>query len=310
MAQEPLVASGVDSWHHKSNKNPTLEQSRGELILNDATKKVTFGVQKKLSFDAKYDDVILEVNYDDVRRVIFDEATSIRSRINQFKQVHESNKRANGDYWMYMEYVTPAGSVETHMFQIPEKFAPQVLERAKRDFGDRVVVTDVRRGVDIDRRTLKDLHSKHSFELAEDLKNHPIPELMPDKALIVVVYPVFESFKSGLVIGPKEKHSPGNDPFTNQVKIHANDRVVLVNKVGRYGFAYLDPGAYQIAVQSVFANALQITLEAGKAYYFLEEDIQPDMPSLEIQLSQHSKELVMFRLSESYYGTWQRKGKE
>ena len=33
----------------------------------------------------------------------------------------------------------------------------------------------------------------------------------------------------------------------NQYKLHANDKVVAVNKPGTYIFAYLDPGEYVLA---------------------------------------------------------------
>lgn len=115
-----------------------------------------------------------------------------------------------------------------------------------------------------------------------------MPSVMPDKALVVVVCPKV----------------PSAD--TTQMKIHVGDKVELVNRSGTYGFFYLEPGEYQIASQAGNAVALQLTLEAGKDYYLLQEPFMGSMKS-GTGLSQHSKELVMFLLDASNRADWKRK---
>ena len=295
IAQEPLAVTGVIDSVPKSDKDPTLVEYKGALTFNDAAKKLVFNAGKQ-SFEA---------GYDSVRRIVFDEATHMHLKESALRQI------GHGNYWMYVEYAAPSGATTKHMLQIPALLAAQVLDRAKLVFGGRVAVTDVRVGESIDRDTLSDVKSKHTFELA-DRENHPIPEVKSDKALIVVVYPVFSVPQA---LGGKQKFKAGQ-MGTTQVKIHANGRVVLVNRLGSYGFAYLDPGSYQIAARGNGhpTSALKITAEAGKTYYFLEEDRGTREflwnlvgPGYDVQLSQHSPELVMHKLSEADFGVWTRK---
>jgi hypothetical protein len=79
-------------------------------------------------------------------------------------------------------------------------------------------------------------------------QTHPTPEIKSDKALVVVVCP-----------SPAARYSGKG----NQVKLHANDHVVVVNKMGTYGFAYLDPGEYLLVSQTENASGFQMKLEAG-----------------------------------------------
>lgn len=298
LAQQPLVANEAIDWVAKSAKNPTLDERKGDLKFDDAAKKLVFESGKQ-SFDT---------SYDGVRRIVFDEATHLRPRRQMLKQIDEQMKRAHGDYWMYVEFAAPGGQLAKHMLQIPRESAMQVVDKAKQVFAGRVVVTDVHIGVRFDAKTLKEVASKHTFELAER-KKHPLPDLKPDKAVIVVVHPIYVSGGGGLLLSKFVHHKPGemND---YQVKIHANDRVVLVNRVGTYGFAYLDPGDYQIVAKGKLqqGSALQIAAEAGKAYYFLVDDFD-DSPGFDVQLSQHSPELVMHKLGEAYFAEWAQKGK-
>jgi hypothetical protein len=96
-----------------------------------------------------------------------------------------------------------------------------VIDKAKAVFGDKVSEYPTRQGAKIEKGALKDLQSKHS--LRDDKKQHPIPELKPDKALVVVVCPPLAARDSG---------------HGNQYKLHANDKVVAVNKPGTYSFAH------------------------------------------------------------------------
>jgi hypothetical protein len=294
VAQEPLVAKGVIKWVNKSAKNPILADWKGDLTFNDAAKKLVF-TSGKQSFDA---------GYDNVRRILFEQGTHQRPRKSLIKEISEMQKQFNGDYWMYVEYVVPGKPAAKDMLQVPEQSAAQVLDKARQVFGDRVATADVRVGARFDSKALKDLTSKHTFEFAE-WKNHPTPEVKPGKALMVVVCPVYRAYDDASLIRLKLKTHRAGEFGALQVKIHANDNVVLVNQVGTYGFAYLDAGDYQISSQCKNdVSALQVTMEAGKAYYFLQ-----DWLSETVQLSQHSPELVMHKLSETPLGVWTRKSK-
>ena len=144
-------------------------------------------------------------------------------------------------------------------------------------------------GEKIEKETLKDLQSKHS--LNEDKKQHPKPDLKADKALVVVVCPPLAARYSGK---------------GTQYKLHANDKVVAVNKMGTYGFAYLDPGEYVLASQSENASAIKLNLEAGKEYYFLQNTFMGAWKA-RTGLSQQSKEIVLHEMSGAEYADWKRK---
>lgn len=82
--------------------------------------------------------------------------------------------------------------------------------------------------------------------------------------------------------------------------------MVAVNKMGTYSFAYLDPGDYLLVTQTENASGFRMTLEAGKAYYLL-QDTFSGMWKSRTRLSRHTKELVMYELSGAHYADWTRK---
>src|SRR5262245_33455650 len=105
------------------------------------------------------------------------------------------------------------------VLEVPKNASPEVIDKAKAVFGERVSEYPTQQGEKIEKETLKDLQSKHS--LKEDKKQHPIPEIKPDKALVVVVCPPLAARTSGKGI---------------QYKLHANDKVVGVNRQGTYSY--------------------------------------------------------------------------
>jgi len=189
------------------------------------------------------------------------------------------------DFWLHLEYARPDGQVGRFLLEIDGARFEQVIERARAAFGDRVGVTDYPEGHDIKKNTLKDFPSQHSVKV--DKKRHPLPEIRDDKALVVVVCPPVPS--SGI---------------RNQFKLHANDRVVAVNKLGTYGFCHLDPGEYTLVSQARNANGFQITLEAGKAYFFLQNAYIGGGLGANTRLTRNSPELVMYQLEGAYYSDW------
>ncbi len=92
----------------------------------------------------------------------------------------------------------------------------------------------------------------------------------------------------------------------NQFKLHANSKVIAVNRLGTYGFAYLDPGEYQMVSQTENASEFRINLEPGKDYYFLQNTFMGTWKA-HTTLSRQSKELVMYELSGAYYSDWKLK---
>ena len=93
----------------------------------------------------------------------------------------------------------------------------------------------------------------------------------------------------------------------NQFKLHTNDNVIAVNKLGTYTFAYVDPGEYLFAVQAENANGFKLRVEAWKAYY-LNQNVFMGFWKGKTRLSQHSAEYVLFGIEGAYYCDWKRKG--
>jgi hypothetical protein len=88
------------------------------------------------------------------------------------------------------------------------------------------------------------------------------------------------------------------------VKLHANDRVVAINEMGTYSFAYLDPGKYRLISQpSEGDNGFETELEAGKTYYFL----QSSLHNYRTLLSRDSGEVVTYLAADTYLSDWKPK---
>ena len=276
-----VVFTDLKTAFNKGDSDRELVEQDAELTLDPAAR--TFVVKSK--------EHPLNIKFDDIERVVFD--TSVRMRGGKLGRFIGGGIGASvsahhvTEVWCYLEYREPDGSLKPYMLVMAQDRGPALTDKICELLGDKVVVTEYpQKATEIEKKTLKDVESKHDF--AVDKKNHPMPVVMPDKAMVVVVCP----------------RVPSED--TNQMKIHANDHVVLVNRSGTYGFFYLDPGDYQLASQAGNAVALNLKLEAGQEYYLLQEPFMGGMKS-GTGLSQHSKELVMHLLDASNHGEWKRK---
>ena len=282
---ENLVVEHVKIRRHRSEEKRVLVDKVGVLTFDDSAKKLTFK-------DDAGDKV--DLSYDDISKVSFEVTTHMRGGalsqvIGGIPGAIIAGKHVN-DYWMY---VAPgSGKGDPFLMEIQKQSSDEVIQKSKAVFGDRATVAEFpEKGEEIEKNTLKDLQSKHDLKV--DKKNHPLPEQKPDKALVVVVCPPLAARYAGM---------------GNQFKLHANDRVIAVNRMGTYSFAYLDPGKYKLVSQSENANGFEMELEAGKDYYFLQNTFQGAWKA-QTALSRNTKELVMYELGGSYYADWKRKEK-
>jgi hypothetical protein len=271
----------------------------GVLTFDDAGRKLTFASHAGDKF---------EVGYDDVAKAVFEVTTHMRggwlpvvvaaagvpgaiaSAVIAGIHVH--------DYWFYLEYKNGDHN-EQVLLEVPKESSEKVIGKATSLFGSRVTMPEfqekgetIEKGEELDEKHLPDLRSKHTMRV--DKENHPLPEVKPDKATVVVVCPSLAARNVGL---------------GNQYKLHANDRVIAVNKWGTYSFAYVDPGKYHLVSQSENANGFEIEMEAGKAYYFLQNTFEGTFKGATM-LSRNSPELVMYELNGSYFSDWKRKGQD
>ncbi len=254
---------------------------------------------RKLSFVSDADDKF-GVRYDDVSKVVFEVTTRMHggtaARIASDMGLTGAlvGSLAYGmhvhDYWFYLEYKN-GDQNEQVLLDVPKESSEQVIAKATSLFGTRVTMPEfqemgeaIEKGEDLDEKHIPDLRSKHTVVI--DKQYHPLPETKSDKATVVVVCPRY-----------------AGHPV--QFKLHANDRVVAVNKPGTYSFAYLDPGQYTLISQSENANGFKIDLEAGKSYYFLQNTFEGIVKG-RTMLSRNSPEIVMYELNGSYYSDWKR----
>ncbi|MGA2203789.1 MAG: hypothetical protein ABSG40_17705 [Terriglobales bacterium] len=279
---ETVKFSWVKIRRHKNERSRLLVDKDGDLKFDDAGRKLTFRSEAG-------DDV--DIGYDDITKVIFERTSRMRGGPIAYLSVPGMIAAGQHvtDYWFYLEYESGDHN-EPVLFDIPKSSSEKVIAKARDLFGSRVAMPEFdEKGEEIDPNTLPDLKSKHTF--TADRKSHPLPEVKAEKATVVVVCPALENWGAGR---------------GNQFKLHANDRVIAVNRAGTYSIAYLDPGKYKLVSQSVNANGFEMRLEAGKEYYFLQNTFQGAF-KWDTGLSRNSPELVMYELNGAYYSDWKRK---
>jgi hypothetical protein len=290
LAADTATFTHVKIHRHKSPLCRVLVDKVGVLTFDDASRKLSFASGAGDEFDASYEDVtkiVFEVTSHmrggGVAQVISAAGLpgAIAGGVIAGKHVH--------DYWFYLEYKNGEHN-EPVLLAVPEDSSDAVIGKATAVFGSRVTLpVFTEKGEATDPEKLPDF--KSSQKLKVDKKNHPVPEVKPDQALLVVVCPPLAARYAG---------------SGYQHKLHANDRVVAVNRAGTYSFAYLDPGKYRLVSQSGNANGFDIELEAGKPYYFL-QNIFGGGYVTHTTLTRNSPELVMYELDGSYFSDWKRK---
>jgi hypothetical protein len=290
LSAQKTVFDSVKIRRHRSADKRVLVDKIGTLTLDDSARMFKF------ESDAGDD---IEVGYDDIGKVVFDATTHMRG--GGVAQVITAAPLAGplvgtaiagshvNDYWFYLDYKNHAQN-ESALLVVPKNSSERVIAKITNVFGSRVTVTDFsEKGAAVKMDDLKALKSKQALKI--DKQNHPLPEVKPDKATVVVVCPPLAARYAGK---------------GNQFKLHANDQVVAVNREGTYSFAYLEPGKYRLVSQAEDANGFEMELEAGHEYYFLQNTFQ-GVFKWETTLSRNSREVVMYLAEGSYLSDWKPK---
>ena len=291
---QSAVFSDIKARFSKSAEDRHLVSRDAELVLDDGTRRLL----------VKNREHPLDVGYDDIQKVVFDVSTHMRGGGRMMGLVSSalpnipigllgsnpiSATRVN-DYWCLLEYEGPDGAVHAYMLEISRESSVRLIEKMEALFGGRVsLAAFAETPEEFDKKTLKELQSKHDVNVGEG--GHPMPEARRDQALVIVVCPSLTAGDTGK--GP-------------QVKLHANDRVVMVNKRGMYSFAHLDPGEYLLVSQTENASGFRMRLEAGTAYYFFQDTFAGILKN-RTGLSRHTKEVVMYELNGADYSLWRSK---
>lgn len=275
---------------HKSTSNRVLVDKVGSVTFDDTRRVLAFSDDAKDNF---------EVPYDAVTKVVFDTTSHMRG--GAASQVISATGLAGAiaggaiagarvsNYWFFVEY-RDGDRTRQVLLEVPRDSNQAVRKEGSSIFGSKVSIASFPEKAEaIDTEKLPDIKSKAS--LSVDKQDHPLPEVKPDKATIVVVCPPLAARYAGR---------------GNQIKLHANDHVVAVNKPGTYSFAYLDPGKYRLVSQSENADGFEMELRAGETYYFVQNTLQGAFKYGTL-LSRNSPELVMYLVDGSYWSDWKPK---
>ena len=289
LSQEATVPARF--YRHKSLADRTLVSELGTLTFDDNRRTIMFK-------DDANDKLV--VPYDSVDKALFETTEHMRGMTPvsflagaiPFAGMVAGPAVAGhhvSDDWFYLEYGSDPHR-EKVLLQLPQDKFASVINKANNLFEAKVIKAEyVVKGEQFDPSKLP--RHKEKDELKIDKRNHPLPEIKPDKAVVVVLCPPVRG---------------GYDGLKYQFKVHANDEVIAVNKWGTYSFAYLDPGKYRLASQSENAYWFEMELEAGKSYYFLQNTFQGVVKN-QASLTRNSPELVSYLIDGSYYSDWRRK---
>ena len=278
---EDTKFEGVKIRRHKSAEKRELVDKIGVLSFEDDGQKLTFHSGAGDQF---------AIPYSDITKVIFDRDTHGSARMASI-HVH--------DRWLYLEYRQGEHS-EKVLLVMPKATYDEAIVKSQSLFGDRVTIANYPekgKSVDkdgaIDKSRIPDWKAKYSVTL--DQTAHPLPEVKPDKATIVVVCPPPAAIDTG---------------YGTEVRLRANGKVIAVNDMGTYSIAYVDPGKYSLISQSDDANGFEMDLEAGKTYYFIQETVIGAAfvtTRIHTMLSRNSPEVVMYLADGAYLSDWKRK---
>ncbi len=291
-APDTTTSYHVKIHRHRSDTQREFIDRSGGLTFDDASRTIRFqGIpEEKSEVPDKFD-----VSYDSISKVVFEVTNRMRggvlplfiAPISPAAGISLAQQHVD-DYWFYFEYKN-GDQTERILLKVPNRSANKVVAKALSAFGPRVTLNDIpQEGKEIEKKKLPGVKSKEIAEV--DRQNHPLPEVKPGKATVVVVCPSL---------------GPSYVGHGSQFKLHANDQVIAVNRQGTYSFAYLDPGKYQFVSQSENANGFEMQIEEGKSYYFLQNTFMGAV-KWETSLSRNSPELVNYLLEGSYYSDWKR----
>jgi hypothetical protein len=278
---------------HKSAEKRELVDKIGVLSFDDDARKLAFRSDAGDNF---------VVPYSDVSKVVFDSDAHMNAGAASLAVAALSPLGGAlvarihvHDRWLYLEYRQGDHS-EKVLLVLPGAIYDKATAKTQSLFGERVTIAKyiekgepiINKDGDIDKSRVPDLKSKHSMKL--DRMTHPLPEVKPDQATIVVVCPPLAARNTG---------------WGNQFKLHANGKVIAVNKMGSYSIAYVDPGKYSLISQAENANGFDMDLEGGKTYYFIQETFEGIVKG-ETMLSRNSPDVVMYLVDGAYFSDWKR----
>lgn len=293
LSAQQATFSDVKARFAKTNERE-MEEKGATLVLDGSARRLR----------VKSGDRPLDVSYDDIQKVVVEVDTLGRkagfgaSFIGMMAGgllfgnaiATSIDKPFDNDHFVLLEYKQPGGATASYGLVVERPSVPAVLSALKAAFGERLVLpVFTEKPEAMDTKLLNP--SKARFRYTNTDKQHPLPELRADKALVVVATPATIMRR----IGPEKRYGIAF--------LYANGVPVGVTGPGCYLFFYLDPGEYSLISQTQDAVGLRMKLEAGKDYY-LTQTLYAKGIRLRSFLTRHSKELVMYEVAGSLWSDW------
>ncbi len=290
-AAQPSTEFKIWVRFSKSGENRGMDSQNALLFINEQAAKL----------EVRHKTHPLSVKIADIQKVIFEVSHHMRGGLGlallgaTAPATWEAYTGGVYDFWCLVMYNNSDGQVVPYLMELRKGEAGRILNRMRSLLGDRVELAEFpEKEADIEKDSLKDIGSKQDMDVDE--VNHPIPEIRPDKALLVVVSPPFPT-------------GGRREPNIFQQKLHANDQVVAINKMGTYSFCYLDPGEYRLVSQATNATGFSMKLEAGKDYYFFQNTYLniSFLVTVKTSLSRQTKELALYEVNGANLSVWKKK---
>ena len=197
------------------------------------------------------------------------------------------------DHWCVIEYVDDAGASHRYLLEVSNEQASDVLALLKRLLPS--AVEDVRFAEE-QREVSKEGMAPFDddYDVTVLKKNcPPIPAAHPESALVVVAAPTVDFDDAG---------SGG------QYRLYVNHNIVAVNKIGTYAFFRLAPGTYSLLSKAGNLSAIDVTVEAGKEYYFFQNTFM-GFTSMKTRLTRQTEALVRQEITGMYFAEWHPKAR-
>lgn len=204
MAWSEPVAFNVKTYFVKEPGKRQLVEKDAVLVLDDSTRKLTVRSKERP----------LDTSFDDIEKVVFE--VSARRRGGAWSQLGIVGAivaaQTINDYWCHLAVQTPQGT-EHYLLEIPKDTSSTVIDRAKALLGPKILIPTFAEQPKAMR--IEDLKARESKQdLKVERKTFLTPELKPDKALVVVLSPIWSE-------------------SILQTKLHANDEVVATTRWAR-----------------------------------------------------------------------------
>lgn len=265
-AAAPITFKNVTMRRALSPEDRRLIQRKVDLIFDDANAMLTVETHQigaALRANGEVVPAPFRVKFDEIAKVVLD-ATQTRNGASVWHAYFERK---------------PGATPDRFLFSTQDPQASELLATIRQTFGARVEQPHFE-PIGKASGVVPSSAGGCPYRSRDDAS---LPEIRPDKALVVIVSAQMEGNVS--VMG-----------FGRLAGVLVNGHRIGANHEGSYSFTYLDPGVYRIS--STLGKTIyetRLTMDSGQGYYFIQNRLRGG------ELSRHSREYVMFEAGGAYY---------